>query len=86
MGPWKKGTPEGGQPMSTHNRGPAREFRKGLKEFRGTRGRGCQFYSGGGSIIEMVSGGTHGQHHLCLPGVGAGPEGGSSLALDWSLF
>lgn len=39
-----KGTPEGGQPMSTRNGGPAREFRKGLKEFRGAR-RGCQLCS-----------------------------------------
>lgn len=62
-----KGTPEGGQPMSSLDGGPTQEFRKGLKDFRGAI-RGCQFYSGAGSIIEMVSRGTHGQHHLCFLG------------------
>lgn len=66
--------------MSTHNRGANTGFRKGLRGFRGSRRGGRQFYPVDVSIIEMVSRGTHGQHHPCLPTVGAGLEGGSSLA------
>lgn len=35
-GPVEKGTPEGGQPMSTHNGGPT-GFREGLKGFTGLK-------------------------------------------------
>lgn len=68
--------------MSTHNRGARRGFRKGLRGFSGVIAEeGVSLtQESGGALNEMVGGGTHGQHHLCLHRVGAWLEAGSSLA------
>lgn len=66
--------------MSTHSGGPT-EFLERVKGVWGFGHRvGCLLYPVVGSIIEMVSRRTHGQHHLCLSRVGGGLKGGSSLA------